>query len=180
MNKFRSINYRASDWSEQDLNYVVRISLVWPLRHGETSACHFLCSSSDTNWFVFSFSYGGIFFCSSTCLPVPYKTLLWKQQSKVRLSRQFARMINSPNVVLTLSLPGSFMTVWQQPEAPFMCIQPILWSCTRGNSAFGLRVRVISRHTYSTHTLMGVKGLKWGHSFWVNLDVVKYCTISQV
>ena len=40
------------------------------------------------------------------------------------------------------------MTVWRQPEAPFICIRPIPLSCTLRNSAFGLRVRVISRHTY--------------------------------
>ena len=40
------------------------------------------------------------------------------------------------------------MIVWRQPGAPFICIQPIPLSCTLRNSAFGLQVRVISRHTY--------------------------------
>ena len=44
------------------------------------------------------------------------------------------------------------MTVWRQPEAPFICIRPIPLSCALRNSAFGLRVRVIfSRHTYKSH-----------------------------
>ena len=40
------------------------------------------------------------------------------------------------------------MTVWRQPEAPFICIRPIPVNCALRNSASGLRVRVISRHTY--------------------------------
>ena len=45
------------------------------------------------------------------------------------------------------------MTVWRQPEAPLICIRPIPLSCTLRNSAFGLRVRVISRHTYKSSNL---------------------------
>ena len=41
------------------------------------------------------------------------------------------------------------MTVWRQPEAPFVCIRPIPLGCALCNPAFGLRVRVISRHTYT-------------------------------
>ena len=43
--------------------------------------------------------------------------------------------------------PGSFMTVWRQPKAPFICIRLIPLSCALHNSAFGLRVRVTSRRT---------------------------------
>ena len=52
------------------------------------------------------------------------------------------------NIWLGCCAPGSFMTVWRQPEAPFICIRPIPLSCALRNSAFGLRVRVISKHTY--------------------------------
>ena len=52
------------------------------------------------------------------------------------------------------------MTVWRQPEAPFICIRPIPLSCTLRNSAFGLRVRVISRHTY-IHTSKKFHFEKW-------------------
>ena len=54
------------------------------------------------------------------------------------------------NIWLGCCAPGSFMTVRQQPEAPFICIMPIPLSCALRNSAFGLRVRVISRHTYTS------------------------------
>ena len=36
-------------------------------------------------------------------------------------------------------------------RAPFICIRPIPLSCALRNSAFGLRVRVISRHTYKAN-----------------------------
>ena len=52
------------------------------------------------------------------------------------------------NIWLGCCAPGSFVTVWQQPEAPFICIRPIPLSCALRNPAFGLRVKVISRHTY--------------------------------
>jgi len=40
------------------------------------------------------------------------------------------------------------MTVWQQPEVPFICIQPIPLSCALRNSAFGLRVKG-DQHTHT-------------------------------
>ena len=52
------------------------------------------------------------------------------------------------------------MTVWQQPEAPFKCIWPIPLSCALRNPAFGLQLRVISRHTYKRKFLPGKHYLK--------------------
>ena len=52
------------------------------------------------------------------------------------------------NIWLGCCAPGSFMTAWRQPGVPFICIWPVPLSCALRNSAFGLRVRVISRHTY--------------------------------
>ena len=98
----------------------------------------------------------------NTCGTLKNATLFVR--SRARSSRCCGLVFTQvKDIWLGCCAPGSFMTVWRQPGAPFTCILRIPLSCAPRNSAFGLRVRVISRHTY-IHTYFSLFN-QWNHWF---------------
>ena len=71
---------------------------------------------------------------------------------------------------------GLFMTVWRQSEAPFICIRPIPLSCALRNSAFGLQVRVISRHTYVEQTHIHLFSCSF-RALCISVDAINYAPL---
>ena len=85
--------------------------------------------------------------------------------TSIHTTHKLLGWIQVKNIWLDCWAPGSFMTVWRQPEPPrpFMCIRPIPLGCAL-HKAFGLQVRVIGRQ-YTK--------LRFWRQFWIFKNVTR-------